>query len=350
MIVAAVFCATLVGARDAAAATARVHWLPTAPSGVSGYAVYVRNAGSPYGSPQWTGNPTAAADGTLSALVPYNAAASGVNYFTVVAFGGSLESGLSQELPVGDPDPCHLDSCWAKTSCNFATLPDGTPCDDSSFCNGAEQCHAGACAASAPRSCADNIACTVDSCDEAADRCTHTGPPGCCVACDSSDPCLIDACNAGDCTAPGGIELAVDRVRLQNKAAGIMLAAKASFAAEGPIDPDLTGATVELRTPDGALLYTATIEAERIKRGADANRFRFAAPKLRSASSSENGVTRLDFRLKRDVWHVTLKAETPLLFDAFLEPTTTWVVRLGNTCARRQEVICDQSELRSVCR
>ncbi|MFO0748401.1 MAG: DUF4215 domain-containing protein [Myxococcota bacterium] len=44
-------------------------------------------------------------------------------------------------------------------------------CDDGVFCNGRERCSAGACFASPTPRCADQIDCTVEQCDEDADRC-----------------------------------------------------------------------------------------------------------------------------------------------------------------------------------
>jgi hypothetical protein len=332
----------------ASAATARVRWLPSPASGVTGYKVYVRNAGSTYGSAQWTGNPAPESDGALSALVTYSSATSGVNYFTVVATGGTLESGLSQELPVGEPNPCENDSCSTKTSCNFSLRPDGSPCDDASFCNGAETCRSGVCDQQIARDCADAIACTVDSCDDAAGQCTHVGPPGCCVACDVDDPCLAAACAQGDCSAEAGIELEVNRVRLVKKAAGITLAAKGRFVTDGAIDPAATGAEIELRAIDGTLVFRSIILPSRI-RSRTSGRYRFQSTRAESAEL-ENGITRLDFRGKGDRWTVTLKGETPALEAASVEPTLTWLIRLGDTCTRQIDMACDQSNDKAVCR
>jgi len=91
-------------------------------------------------------------------------------------------------------------------------------CDDGFFCNGPEQCLNGFCSPSAGPSCNDGIACTSDSCDEAADSCAHApidascqdgafcnGQERCddvlgCVDgpdpfCDDDVPCTIGSCN-----------------------------------------------------------------------------------------------------------------------------------------------------------
>jgi hypothetical protein len=336
---------------SAEAATARVTWLPRGTGTVTSYRVYVRNAGSTYGAtPLWSGNPTPAADGSMAALVTYTPATSGTNYFAVVAVSStSGETGLSGELPIGSPNPCRNDSCSTKTSCNFSNRADGTSCDDASYCNGPEVCLAGVCDTSAVRNCADTVQCTVDACDETADKCTHTGPAGCCLACDSLDPCLANACAQGDCAAESGSELKVNRLKLLSKKSGIKMAAKGSFTVDPSIDPSTTGAVLEMRTPDGMVVYSSSIAAQSIKVGAAGGRYRFAAARSESDFLG-NGLTRLDFRIKGDTWLVTAKAETPELMDAFLEPTITWVIRLGTSCARRMDMPCNQTSILSVCR
>jgi hypothetical protein len=337
--------------RTVEAATARVRWLPSSSaSAVTGYRVYARNSGSPYGTAVWTGNPAPATDGAISTTVTYTPASSGVNYFTVVAVGGTSggESGLASELPVGTPNACRVDSCTTKTSCTFAQRPDGSPCPDATFCNGDEVCQAGNCAPAAARDCSDPIDCTIDSCDETNDRCVHTAPAGCCVACDAADPCLADACAQGDCSAPPGEDIVVNRVRLMKKASGIKLAAKGSFISDA-MDPSVTGVEIAFLAPDGTEVYSAIIPSYLIKPGSSPGRFRFSTTRAQS-DPMENGIDKLDFRLKAGVWSVTLKGDTSTLEDAFSETSLTWMMRMGNSCARGLYMECNQTSSKSVCR
>ena len=330
-------------AASAEAATARMRWLPRGAAATS-YAVYVRNAGSTYGAtPHWSGNPAPASDGTISANVTYTTAPSGTNYFTVVALSASGESALANEIPVGPVDRCRTDSCITKTGCDFGNRPNGTSCDDDVFCNGPEVCLNGACDTSPTRNCADAIACTVDTCDEAEGRCKNTGPPGCCVACDSDDPCLADACAEGDCTAEAGTSLELNRVRFMNKKAGIKLAAKGSFEADPTLDLSATRVVLEFRAVDGTVLYTSTLLPGMLRAGAQGGRFRYSATRAQSDFYSQ-GMTRLDLRVKGTRWFVTAKAETAALMDTFLEPTISMTLRLGDAaCVRRIAVPCSQS-------
>lgn len=338
------------GAASAEAATARVRWLPRGAAATS-YAVYVRNGGSTYGAtPHWSGNPASAADGTVSANVTYTTAPSGTNYFTVVALSASGESSLSNEIPVGPVDRCRRDSCVTKTGCEFGNQPNGTSCDDDVFCNGPEVCLNGACDTSPTRNCADAIACTVDTCEESEHRCKSTGPPGCCIACDSSDPCLADACAEGDCSAPAGTDIEFNRIRFMNKASGIKLAAKGSFEADPAIDLSAIRVVLEFRAVDGTVLYTSTLLPGMIRAGAQRGRFRYAASRAQSDFYSQ-GMTRLDFRVKGTRWLVTAKAETAALMDTFIEPTISVMLRLGDeACMRRVAVPCSQNATLSVCR
>lgn len=335
----------------AEAATARVRWLPSSSaSSVTSYRIYARNSGSPYGTPVWTGNPGAAPDGSITATVTFTPATSGVNYFTVVAVGGTSggESGLSTELPIGTPNACRIDSCSTKTSCTFAQRADGSPCHDATYCNGDEVCQAGTCAPAGGRNCADVIDCTVDTCDEANDRCLHSAPPGCCVACDSSDPCLVDSCAQGDCSAPPGEDIEVNRVRLTKKKAGIQLAAKGSFLSD-TMDLSVTGVEIAFLAADGAEVYSAIIPANVIHAGASPGRYRFSTTRAQS-DPMENGISRLDFRQRGGVWSVTMKGDTANLEDAFLEPSLTWVMRMGGSCARSLYMECKQTSSKSICR
>ncbi len=59
-------------------------------------------------------------------------------------------------------------------------------CDDGAFCNGAETCVDGACQAGAVVNCNDGVACTIDSCNEAADVCDHAPLD---AACDDGGYC-----------------------------------------------------------------------------------------------------------------------------------------------------------------
>jgi hypothetical protein len=347
---AALLCATLGAASGASAATARVTWLPRA--GASSYSVYIRNAFAPYGTaaPAWTGNPTPGSDGSLSATFTYTPASSGTNYFAVVATSANGESGLSTELPIGNVNPCRNDSCTTKTACDFSNQQNGLSCDDGIYCNGPEACLSGVCDTSASRNCADAVSCTVDACDEANGRCTHSAPPGCCLACDSGDPCLADACAQGDCTATAGEPIVVNRLRLLSKKSGIKLAAKGSFLADAALDPTQTGVEFELRAPDGALVYVSSIAAGDIRAGSTGDRFRFTASRADDTPQG-NGLTRLDFRYKHEQWLVTAKGETPELIDAFLEPTLTWVIKFGDAaCIRRMDLACAQTSAASICR
>ncbi|MEO6026065.1 MAG: hypothetical protein ABIR79_04275, partial [Candidatus Binatia bacterium] len=241
---------------SADAATARVRWLPSPDPTVTRYDVYVRDAGAAHlNDAAWSGDPTPADDGAMSALVSFTPSASGANYFAVVAVRAADESTLSAELPTGMPIACHADHCETKTSCDFGELLDGTSCDGA-----------------------------------------------------TDDPCLA-ACRAGECGTSSGsdgasAEVELDRLRFRSRDAGVALSIKGRFASADPVDPASTGAVVEIRTPDGVTLHTASVGGPAFKSAASGRRFHFAAAGA-DADPGWHGLQRLDFRQRAGRWIVT---------------------------------------------
>ncbi len=111
-------------------------------------------------------------------------------------------------------DPCPIKCDESGDRCVECLT--NAQCDDGNFCNGAETCNTvtGLCQTGSNPCPADNVACTIDSCDEATDTCLHTpndafcqnglfcdGIEGChpTLGCkDGDDPCAIKCDEAGD--------------------------------------------------------------------------------------------------------------------------------------------------------
>lgn len=349
VVIASAFAAAVSVPHVADAAIARVRWLPR-DGAATHYAVYVRDAGETHdGAPLWTGNPAPASDGTLSALVPYAPAASGANFFAVVAVNPSVgESPLSGELPTGWTDPCRNDSCATKTACDFSTKPDGTSCDDVSFCNGAEACKSGVCAIRTDRNCADQSACTADACDETSKACTHVPSPECCPTCSSGDPCVAEACAEGQCPTSTGTELELVRMRFTSRRSGIDLSVRGRFPSGATVDPSTTGATIELQGPDGLVLHSSSVGPDMFESDPSGEHHRFAVSRG-AADDLEMSLRRLELRRVAATWVVNAKLNAPDLVDAFLEPTLSVMLRFGDTCARRVNATCDRRTRASVC-
>jgi hypothetical protein len=115
---------------------------------------------------------------------------------------GDCQAGTAPDC--NDNVGCTDDSCdEAADAC--VNAPDNAVCDDGEFCNGTEVCDpTNDCQAGAPRDCDDGVGCTDDSCDEMTDSCDHTPNDG---LCDDGDFCNgVETCDAtGDCqvgTAP----------------------------------------------------------------------------------------------------------------------------------------------------
>lgn len=284
---------------EAEAATARVRWLPSS-AATTHYDVYVRNAGAPYDAPAWSGEPAPTADGTLEALVPFAPAAAGANYFAVVAVDANGESALSRELSLGTPIACRFDSCDTKTSCDFGNWPDGLLCDVG----------------------------TADPC---------------------SAVCLNGACSSTSGADALASDVALDRLRFAARSSGVKLSVKGKVVTEAALDPASTGAVIELRAPDGTVLYTSSIAAASFTASRSGQRFRFDASGA-EADPAWNGLRRLVFRHSGSKWIVTGEARTPALMEASSEPAITLVVRLGGACLRRVGAACEQKPPISMCR
>jgi hypothetical protein len=90
-----------------------------------------------------------------------------------------------------DANLCTIDACDPFQGCVHTLLPNGTSCDNWSFCDGAETCQEGFCTAGAPP-CVDQAHCSeVDD-----GRCLS------CLSdaeCDDTQSCTNDTCVNGDC-------------------------------------------------------------------------------------------------------------------------------------------------------
>jgi hypothetical protein len=92
-----------------------------------------------------------------------------------------------------DDFACTTDSC-DEDSDSCAHAADDSACDDHQYCNGTEVCDVAAgCRAGTAPSCADTVDCTTDACDEESDSCTHSAND---AACDDHQHCNgVETCN-----------------------------------------------------------------------------------------------------------------------------------------------------------
>lgn len=93
---------------------------------------------------------------------------------------GCLIGGQCQAAGAVDPtNQCR--SCIPAQSTTAYRNSSGTACDDGQFCTSGDQCALGVCLGGGARNCSDNLSCTADSCDEAADTCVSTPVLSCVV-------------------------------------------------------------------------------------------------------------------------------------------------------------------------
>ncbi|HXC49429.1 MAG TPA: hypothetical protein VN634_00975 [Candidatus Limnocylindrales bacterium] len=96
---------------------------------------------------------------------------------------------------------CTIDHCdESANACDHA--PTDALCDDGLFCDGDEACDpAAGCRAGILRDCNDGVACTLDACDEADDRCVRVAEHGTCddgSFCNGAEVCGAAGCVSGN--------------------------------------------------------------------------------------------------------------------------------------------------------
>ena len=112
--------------------------------------------------------------------------------------GGDAEAdGVEGDSPTctsggecNDSNPCTLDECRGGFCVNTAA-PDGTVCDDDTFCMLPGQCLAGVCEGIVENDCDDDNPCTDDACNGDG-TCAYTHNT---ATCDDGVACTIETCN-----------------------------------------------------------------------------------------------------------------------------------------------------------
>jgi hypothetical protein len=253
-----------------------------------GYHVYVRAAGTPYSYAIDVGVGFPLSDGTLTAYVP---SLDGVPafYVAVAAYSGDgTESPLSGELAVGDVNPCAIDRCVAVGSCEFGSEYDGT-------------------------------------------WCMHA---------DETDPCLaLGACVSGACTQSAlAADLYATRVRLGVRRREGTLAVHGVFSADPALDPQVSGATLEIADESGAILFFASVPGTSFTTYDFGRGFRYTTS--RSAALASNGLRVLNLHRSDRAFRLTARAESADLRVAMGEPALHATVRFGDSCARDLGLTC----------
>jgi hypothetical protein len=114
-----------------------------------------------------------------------------------------------------DGVPCTIDACDEQND-TCAVTPDNGACDDSVFCNGAEQCVAGVgCQSGAPPVCEDGLDCTSNSCDPGTDACAFAPNDVFCddgTFCNGNESCDVNAVPGSGCVAGSNVACVDDGI------------------------------------------------------------------------------------------------------------------------------------------
>lgn len=120
------------------------------------------------------------------------------------------------DLALDDGIACTVDLCDEEAG-GVVHLPDDSLCDNGLFCDGAERCDAMlGCVAGEPPVVDDGVGCTLDTCDEDADRVVHAPDDTVCdngLFCDGAEVCdPVRDCVAGDAPVlTDGVGCTIDR-------------------------------------------------------------------------------------------------------------------------------------------
>jgi len=371
-------------AARAEASSARVRWAPSTDPQVTGYRVWMRAAGSAYGTGIDVGRPGAQADGNLAYVVS-GLNASQTYYFAVTAYGAPpLQSTFTRELALGTPNPCTVDRCTSTSSCEIHAAADGSSCDDGLFCNGIAVCQSGTCRNGTAPSCDDGVPCTDDRCDDSLARCVHTARSNCCTtsadcvdddACTSNERCyggsctsLPAICAAASCTSafcdpvdgcglmptPDGISCDACGVLKPKKIVVGMsgdqgkLNMKATFATDAVVDPATFGMLLEIADASGAVVYSATVSRDLFIAKPGGTKFRFiGAP---DCSDSTNGITGAVLKLRGGSWTLTVRANAPDLVNTLAQERLSATLSFGFLCMSDADLSCNLQSSRSICK
>jgi hypothetical protein len=118
---------------------------------------------------------------------------------------GACSVHLGNPCPGPDGDANCAESCNETTDACTSADPGGSACSDGLFCNGADTCASGACTGHAGNPCpgADGDGNCAESCSEAADACTAADTNG--TSCTDGLFCNgPDTCQSGECSAHAG--------------------------------------------------------------------------------------------------------------------------------------------------
>jgi hypothetical protein len=273
------------------ALNADLRWTASTDPRVQGYNVYVREATHPHGAPRNAGAPHVDGDGSVSWQL--TGLVTSTTYFVAVTAytDTGLESALSNELPIGTPNPCVRDQCTSLTQCILQTLPDGSSC----------------------------------------------GPAG--AACGAT-------CLAGVCAGLADRVMTIDRLRVKAARGDLKIMAKGSFVTSAVFDPMATGLQLTLADPNGAALVQTTLTPADLLASRDGGTIKSAS---RRGAADAGPVKRLLFRKRDDVtkWKAQL-AVSPA--PAGLPSGMTVAIQAGTLCVSAEATGCEVRARALTCR
>jgi hypothetical protein len=189
--------------------------------------------------------------------------------------------------------------------------------------------------------CGDPGECREATWDSVAGCGTNLLPDG--SSCRHDDPCTDGACGSGACLAATGSApraLEVERLLLKTVRGGTRLMARAALVPGAEVAPELTGIALELRTPDGAVVYRAALAPDALQVNRGRTRFRYRPRGRNKGPVEAAGLERVVLKRRGERLEARVAALVPGL-DGLPEVTRlVWVLRLGAECGRDLDLDC----------
>jgi hypothetical protein len=165
--------------------------------------------------------------------------------------------------------------------------------------------------------------------------------------CDDGDPCTADeTCHEGACAGgAAGAELTDTRFTLAPLTSGTRLTATGTFWTAGAVDPALTGATIEIWSRTGIMLYGGSVPGSEF--GTNRLRTSFWYTSLLDPPPASGGLWRFSVTGRSGTVAINLRASggevDEVLAEALQTGELTWALRFGEECARGIGISCEDS-------
>jgi hypothetical protein len=161
------------------------------------------------------------------------------------------------------------------------------------------------------------------------------------------EPCAGDVCSvcrAGACTGATESTLGTDVLRLAaRKNTDARMTARGSLVPPAGFDPSQSGLTLGVTDPSGAVFAAIAVPPGAMRRASSSS---FVLDR----NAGVVGVRALSMRSVQGRTRVMARVDRSTLNAALAQSSVAWAVRVGDDCARSNDLVCTGPEKKHVCR